>query len=158
MLRGVRYLSLLLFSVWFGGIVFYGSVVVPSAHEVLGGHREIGFVTRRVTGTANLLGVATLALLAIEAWISRTGRSRPQHWAVVGTLSAMILAQGLLFLLRSRLDGFLDPEGMKVSDRAAFLWLHERYLNVTSLQCLAGAVHLCLMLRPPSRAPNAPSP
>lgn len=40
----------------------------------------------------------------------------------------------------------LDPSNMTVRDRARFFPLHERYLNVTSILCLAGLAHVWTMI------------
>ena len=45
-------------AVWWGGLTFYGAVVVPVGTEVLGGAAEQGFVTQRVVNTSAHLVVA----------------------------------------------------------------------------------------------------
>lgn len=141
-----RFLSIAGLALWLGGVVFYGAVVVPTAHDVLGSHREIGFVTRKVTGSLNWIGAATLALLlwntAAEA-PRRTRRNRIALGITLGILLAGLIAH---FVLRSILDGMLDPSSMTIRDRPRFFPLHERYLNVTSVLCLAGPAHLWTMI------------
>jgi hypothetical protein len=137
-----RFLSIAALALWLGGIVFYGDIVVPTAHEVLGSHREIGFVTRKVTGPLNGMGVVSLALLlwsTVSESPSRTRLNRIALWVTWGVMAASLVT---LFALRSWLDGLLDPTRMEVADRQKFFPLHERYLNVTSILCLAGLAHL----------------
>lgn len=137
---------------WLGAVVFYGAVVIPTAHEVLGSHREIGFVTRKVTGTLNLLGACSLAFLLWSTLAEAPARAPKHRIALWASWALMLAGQIALFALRARLDGMLEAERMALSDRAAFLWLHERYLNVTSLVCLAGLAHLGLLIAAFGRA------
>src|SRR5262245_53358949 len=130
-----RFLSIVGLALWLGGMVFYGGVVVPIAHDVLGSHREIGFVTRRVTSPLNWIGAVTTPLLVwnvLSEAPNRTRRNRIALWASGAFMLACLIAH---FALRSILDGMLDPSTMTVRDRARFFPLHERYLNVTSLLC-----------------------
>lgn len=159
MRRVLRYLAVVGLAFWLGGIAFYGGIVIPKAHDVLGSHREIGFVTREVTATTHGLGAAVLAVLLVHLAVS---------WRTLGTggrvlgaasLGVMIAAQGALFFLRSRLDSLLDPVAMEVLDRPRFMPLHERYLNVTSVLCLAALAHLWAILseRPKPVSPSPPA-
>lgn len=70
----------------------------------------------------------------------------------------MAAAQATLFFLRAHLDSMLDPAAMRLLDRPRFMPLHERYLNVTTVLCLAGFVHLWGMLAglKPNAAPPPP--
>jgi hypothetical protein len=144
----LRYLGVLGLAFWVGGIAFYGSLVIPKAHEVLSSHREIGFVTRQVTGTANTLGAVVLVVLLLYTALAWRSSSRGCRITLAASWAVMAAAQVTLFLLRAHLDGMLDPAGLTISDRARFMPLHERYLNVTSVLCLAALVHLWAMLRP----------
>lgn len=72
-----RFLSIAGLALWLCGVVFYGAFVVPTAHEVLGSHREIGFVARKVTGPLNWIGAATRALLL---WNTAAETSRRTRW------------------------------------------------------------------------------
>jgi hypothetical protein len=144
----LRFIAVALLGIWLGGVIFYGAVVIPTAHDVMGSHREIGFVTRRVTGVSNVLGSGTLAVLLLHLGLTWSPRSRSGRWWAGSTLAVMILAQTALFFMRAGLDGLLDSQAMQVLDRSRFLWLHERYLNVTAALCLAGAVHLWTLVTP----------
>ena len=141
-----RFLAVVVLAMWLGGIVFHGAVVVPTAHEVLGSHREIGFVTRKVTGPLNGIGAVCLALLLWSSIGESTGRTRQNRIALWTSWAVMLASVLTLFLLRSWLDAMLDPARMEVADRERFFPLHERYLNVTSLLCLAGLAHLWFLI------------
>jgi hypothetical protein len=144
----VRYLGVLGLAIWLGGVAFYGAVVIPAAHDVLNSHREIGFVTRTVTGTANAAGFVTLAVLLANLVMAFPRASKATRITLATSLAVMVLAQATLFILRRSLEGMLDPIAMTISDRGRFMPLHERYLNVTAALCLAGAVHLWTLLAP----------
>jgi hypothetical protein len=68
-----------------------------------------------------------------------------------------VVAQVVLFLLRAHLDSMLDAGAMKILDRPRFMLLHERYLNVTSVLCLAGLVHLWAILATPKPLQTPPA-
>jgi hypothetical protein len=153
----LRYLAVIGLAFWLGGIAFYGALVIPKAHDLLSSHREIGFVTREVTGTANVLGAVVLGVLLLHgilAW-KRAGKGMRITLATSWTLMAAALIT--LFLLRAHLDTMLDASAMRVADRSRFMPLHERYLNVTSVLTLAALVHLWGMLSVPrpSKPPAA---
>jgi len=42
--------------VWLGGFTFYGAVVIPTAHRILGTHLDVGFITQEVTRWRDLSG------------------------------------------------------------------------------------------------------
>lgn len=155
MRRCLRYLSVVGLAFWLGGIAFYGALVIPTAHETLRSHREIGFVTRSVTGAANVAGVVVLGLLAAHLALSWRKLGRGGRLTLAVSLGVMAAAQVALFWMRARLDSMLDPGAMRVLDPARFLPLHERYLNVTSVLCLAGLVQLWALLAPPKDRPAA---
>lgn len=151
----LRYASVALLAVWLGGQVFHGAVVVPAAHDVLGGHREIGFVTRRAAAASQLLGGTALAVLLARLAAAWPARSRRERGWDASTLGVMALALSAQVVLHGRLDALLDIAAMRVADRGRFLWLHERYLNATSVLVLAGALHLGGLLRSAAPPPTA---
>ncbi len=155
----IRFVAVLALAFWLGGIAFYGGLVIPTAHEVMSSHREIGFVTRAVTGTANLIGLGALVILLVHLLASWRSLGRAGRISLAVSLGVMVVAQAVLFILRTRLDTMLDPGSMQILDRPLFMPLHERYLNVTSILCLAGLAHLWSLLAVPSNEPNpAPPP
>ena len=130
---------------WLGGFTFYAAVVIPTAHDVLGSHREVGFITQAVTYWINLSGAATAALLLIH--LLRT--SDRQRWLSRGLWATWVLltaAQLALFCLHPSLDGFLDAKDHDVLDRAGFYHLHRIYLIIATVQWCAAITHVCLMV------------
>lgn len=152
-----RFLAIGTLALWLGGVVFYGAVVIPTAHDVIGSHREIGFVTRKVTGTLNVIGAVAIALLLWSTFGEAPGGSRAHRIGLWATWAVLLTGQVLLFIMRSRLEGMTDPVRMTVLDRSAFFWLHERYLNMTTIVCLAGLVHLGMLIAGFDRAARTTS-
>lgn len=62
-------------AVWLGGLTFYAAVVIPTAHDVLGSHREVGFITQQVTERIN--AIAVVALVTSSRRPPRHGAARP---------------------------------------------------------------------------------
>ncbi|HWF18058.1 MAG TPA: hypothetical protein VG754_02270 [Verrucomicrobiae bacterium] len=68
-----RYLILLTIAFWMGGFTFYTGVVIPTGNEVMGGERDVGFITQQVTNWLNTIGVLSLVVLGCNAWFERQG-------------------------------------------------------------------------------------
>ncbi len=140
MLTVIRRLTLIVtLMFWQGGFMFYGAVVVPVGSEVLGSHREQGFVTRSVTNYLNGAGVLCLAVWCWDAIQERgTGSKRKRfRWILWATLAAALALQGWLHL---RLDELLDPHAFHILDRSVFNRLHQWYLIVSTLQWIGAIV------------------
>ena len=137
---------------WLGGTPFYITVVIHTAHRVLGSQREVGFVTRQVTRQLNTVGAAVVLLLLVNLAV-RVRRSRGHRGGalrlVTGTWVALAALHVTLLLLHPRVDRLLDPVAQRVLDKPAFRRLHNRYMLVTTLQLLAGLLHLPLALKEP---------
>lgn len=144
LLRRLLVLAALMF--WQGGFVFYAAVVVPVGQEVLGSHREQGFITRRVTVYLNLAGGGALVLLAWDAAVSgevsrRRYRARWLAWL------GMALLLALLVWLHPRLDLLLDVETHTILDRRTFRAGHRTYLWLSTLQWACCLVYAGLALQ-----------
>lgn len=126
-----RLLLVMALMVWQGGFMFYGAVVVPVGAEVLGSHREQGFVTQRVT---NYLNVAGAVALAVWCWDIITGHAaggQRLRWIGWGLLVVLL---GVLVCLHPRLDDLLDADGFRILDRTGYRRLHQWYLAVSTIQ------------------------
>ncbi len=134
-----RLVALLAFAFWFGGLSFYGMIVIPRAHEVLRSHARVGLITQQVTHWINGAAVVALGLLL---WDLVAARGRRLAWT---TWAAMAAAQAFLFALHPVLDGLLDPATGASTER--FYALHRLYLLATTLQVLAAPIHLWARLR-----------
>jgi len=141
-----RFLVLASLFFWQGGFTFYSAVVVSVGQEVLGSHREQGFITRRVTNYLNVAGALSLVPLAWDAGVPRNqGRwGRRVRWAA---WCGMALALGVLVWLHGHLDALLDPEVHEILDRGAFRTAHRWYLNVSTFQWGLALLYAALALR-----------
>jgi len=133
-----RTLLLLALMVWQGGFMFYGAVVVPVGAEVLGSHREQGFVTQSVTNYLNVAGAVALVLWGWEE-AARNGvvsgrRRRGVGWAV------LVVLLGVLAWLHLRLDRLLVADDFHIIDGLAFRRLHQWYLILSTIQWLGAVV------------------
>ena len=130
---------------WLGGLLFYISIVIHTAHDVLDSQREFGFVTRAVTRQINHIGVAVLVLLLVHLatlWRGRDSHQRPPaRWPLLATWLTMVGLQAALLALHPRLDQFLDPAAHAVIDRHGFRHLHNTYMLLTTVQLTAGLLH-----------------
>ncbi len=123
-----RFLVIGASALWLGSLPVYAELVIPVASDVLGSHREVGFITRRVSVGLNGLGVLMVAMLGWDLRVRRAGRRAWIAWCVV------VLAQGFLFVWHPVVDGRLDPALHSVDDEAVFYMLHRVYLWVSILQ------------------------
>jgi hypothetical protein len=134
LVRRCLLLAALLF--WQGGFLFYASVVVPLGQDVLGSHRDQGFITRRVTDFLNLSGAAALLVFAWDAAAAgdRCVWRRRVRW-VCWDVQAVTL--GLLLWMHVRMDALLDPETFGIRDVSAFTAWHRAYLWTSTVQWAA---------------------
>ncbi len=126
-----RYLAVVALALWIGGLSFYALVVVPVGTDVIGGSEQ-GFVTQRVTGWLNWIGVTSLAVLL---------PSVRKRW-MLGTWGALALTLAALFALHLKLDALLEGKAGEAISHGTFYNWHRAYLVVTALQWLAGVIHL----------------
>ena len=119
-----------IFTLWWGGLTFYSTVVIHVGTHVLGTERQ-GFITQRVTYFLNALGAAVVVLL----WF-QVRRSRQMLPWVLWTLLG--LSQLALFVDHYRLTGLLDFETETVSSSQDFYREHAIYLWLTAVQWCAG--------------------
>ncbi|XZE52425.1 hypothetical protein SH139x_004118 [Planctomycetaceae bacterium SH139] len=137
-----RTLVVLAGALWLGGLTFYAAVVIPLAHEVLGSHTTVGFITRRVTVWINLLAAVALLVFLINLRSTHSHQGRRLRRLVWTTWGVMAAVQAGLFILHPRLDRLLDVPEMEILQPAQFYSLHQVYLIGTTLQMLAGLLFL----------------
>jgi hypothetical protein len=131
-----------------GGFTFYALVVIPTAGKVLGGERDVGFITQQITNWLNLIGVAALLILAwVVAAEWRGLVSFPRlRLSLAVTLAIMVFGQIGLFITHPLIDRFLQAEGHKVHHYDQFENMHTVYLAFATLQWSAALLHVWLML------------
>ena len=120
----------LAWAVWWGGIFFYATVVVPIGTEAIGSSEQ-GFITQKVSQVHNVVAITFLVCLAVE-----TARARSR---LVGILTA-ILAINVLFLVRwhSHLTGLLNVRDQSIS--SGFYQQHAVYLWLIAFEWLLGII------------------
>lgn len=149
-----RYLVVLAFALWFGGLTFYALVVIPTAHGVLKSHLRVGFITQGVTHWINAAAVGALVLFLWElvaGWKKGSAAFRLGSWIV------MVAAQAALFGLHPVLDQLLDPRAREIVEPDRFYELHRIYLIVTAVQWGAALLHLWLCVRTWGQGPALPA-
>jgi hypothetical protein len=129
-------------AIWWGGLTFYATVVVPTGAEVLGGHIDQGFITRHVSKTINLLGAGTLLILLWNLTTTWRQVNRPTKFTLAGTWLVMMATQAVLFLVYPHLDALLNAETHEIAEPYHFHSIHEFYISVVGVQWFAGLLHL----------------
>ncbi len=98
-----RFVVLCALGLWLGGLTFYTLRVIRAAHQVVGSHLKVGFITRQATTDLNLIGAGALALmlgmLDLQARQIREGVSfhGPHETYLIAT--SIEWAAGLAYLL-----------------------------------------------------------
>ena len=138
-----RFLVLITLIFWLGGFTFYSAVVVPIGRQVLGSHRDQGFITRHV---APWLNIACAVFLATSAWdvFSFSPACKWPRRIVWLLLAATLIA---LFALYPYLDELLNPDTWQVRMRTHFRGMHAWYLSISTAQWALGLTLLFLLLR-----------
>lgn len=135
--RIMRVAAIASWILWIGGFTFYGAFVIDAAHEVLGEHRTVGFITRRVTEREHqCLGCALV--LSLAAFALGVGRRRRFFVASWGVSAAGWAA---LVVVHRELERFLDPATLSISDRESFYLRHRVYLCIATITWAAAIVH-----------------
>jgi len=142
-MRRFAVLAALMF--WQGGFTFYSVFVVPIGAEVLGSHRDQGFITQRVSNRLNLAGAAALPILAWDLAVSSdAGRWRRRlRWGIWAVLAVSLAS---LAGLHVRMDELLDATQQTIVDKPAFRAEHQMYLIVSTVQWIAALLCLAFTL------------
>ena len=136
----------LLMGAWMGGFTFYALIVIPTAGLVLGGEREVGFITQKVTFWLNLIGLACLAYFAwnmLRDWSGLTGSLR--RWLATSWIVMVAMSPGL-FITHGLMDRLLESPGFKIHHIGHFTDLHTVYLGFATVQWTAAMLHIGLSL------------
>ena len=153
-----RYIVLLMFALWMGGFTFYTLIVIPTGGKVLGGERDVGFITQQVTNWLNWLGILALLVLAWNALAEGRGIAR---MLLAFSWLAMAVMQAGLFLIHPVLDHMLDTATHKIHNpMVTFFNWHRFYMIVASAQWLAALIYLWLALiiwRETDKTPSLPN-
>ena len=137
----VRILLLLTFSVYWGGLTFYTGFVVRISHDVLSDPMDGGLITQRVTSLLQILGVATVVLMACNC-IVVVRRSPKYGYVLIGCATLLACSLVGLFVVHGHLDAIIDIGAAEITDRDAFVTGHRRYNQLTTIQWLASLSYL----------------
>ena len=125
-----------------GGFTFYTGVVIHVGNHVMGGERDIGFITQAVTIWLNRIGVLSLIILGASACVQQRGIPRVLLWL---SWLGMAATQAGLFLIHPVLDAMLETSTHKIHGHLDifFNW-HRLYMAVATAQWAAALVYLWL--------------
>ena len=123
-------LSLLFFTLWFGGFTFYAAIVVPVGTDLIG-TSEQGIVTQTVTHWLNGMGGLTLIGIFYLAFFAFPNKGLKICWA---SLSLTWIA---LLLVHLQLDALIEPGSYALQDPSTFYTWHRVYLWIHTLQWIA---------------------
>src|SRR5262245_34401873 len=140
-----RFLVVQSLMLWQGGFLFYATFVVPEGTRILGSPAGQGLITRRVTDSLNVCGVAAVLLCLWDLGASG-GRNR-WRW---GLWLGMLLTLGGQLGLHPAMDHLLDESLDITSDpgrRGDFRVLHRVYLWLSTIQWLMAVGYVYLTLR-----------
>ena len=153
----LRFVLLCAMGLWIGGLSFYALRVIKAAHQVIGNHTRVGFITQRATRDLNLIGAGALALMAWNGWAA--GRAAGTRIRVLLALSWLTAAaaHAAVFLIHARLDGMLDGPSRQVREGVAFHGPHETYLIATAVEWGSALVYLLAALAAWSRQDSVSS-
>jgi len=140
-----------LYSIWWGGLVFYSAIVVPAGSHILGASEQ-GLVTKNVTFWLNLLGILNLvwigAALRWYQWFDPTivepfeplRSLPPEKSLLIKWLMwwAMVLVQILLVVLHYGISSMFDGSEISVHYQDSFYSWHQVYLWLTVVQLAGG--------------------
>jgi len=141
-----RFATLCLMGWWIGGLTLYTTAVLRYAHQVIGNHTRVGFVTQRVTTELNWIGAAALALMLWNGLASWRSAARPIRWGLAVSWGVAAIAHAALFLLHAHLDAMLDFQARQVRDGMPFHGPHEAYEALVGVEWGAGLVYLLAAL------------
>ena len=143
-----RFLFFWAVAFWLGGFMFYGGVVIDAGAKALGSHRRQGFITQQVTNRLNQAGAVALPLMLWNVTGIWRHRRRSTRVFLAITWLTMAAVQIELFLLHPMMDRLLDTKARAILDDAQFIRLHVVYLTSSTVQWLAGLVHVwCAVLK-----------
>jgi len=141
-----RFVVLCALGLWLGGLTFYSLRVIRAAHQVVGSHLKVGFITRQVTTDLNLVGAGALALMLGNAALSWSRAGTRIRCALAATWTVAAAAHVGVFLLHTRLENLLDLQTRQVREGVSFHGPHESYLIATTIEWGAGLAYLLVCL------------
>ncbi len=123
-------LCALIWALWWGGLTFYASIVVPEGTRQLGSFGQ-GLITQKVSSYHHWISLALLACLLVESTIQKS--------LALGIQFVLLLAVTLgLFVVHERLTSMIDFEQPSVAE--GFYSMHASYLWMTTAEWVLGII------------------
>jgi uncharacterized membrane protein len=153
----LRFLQALCLVLWLGGMIFFGSVVAPSAFEVLPTRQLAGALVGATLYKLNYLSCILLAVFLLLTLGAFAFESRPRsvRRQILAAAAAMALAISLyswfgidrhMHVLRTRMDPIETPAALDPM-RVEFDRLHRRSVTFFGLNIGLGLLMLGLWTR-----------
>lgn len=140
-----RILLLLAFALFWGGLTFYTGLVVRVIHDVLADPLEGGLITQRVTAGLQYLGIVTVGLMFVNAFLVARKSNRYGYSLVACAVIVGIAIIGLV-MVHGQLDAVIDADGWEITDRDAFTIGHRRYNQLTTIEWVASLAYLSITI------------
>jgi hypothetical protein len=136
-----RFASIIAMSVWLGGFMFYGGLVIPILDDAFGQLDAGMLVTRHATSRLNIVGFGTLlvwsVLIGLEARIHPLWARNARIFFLMMTAMGL----GILVILHMRMSRHLDSQGVR-----DFKPFHRLYLIISTLQWVANMAIVALTI------------
>lgn len=140
-----RYLVLLVLALHWGGLTFYTGIVVPISHDVLLDPMEGGLITQQVTHWIQLLAVASVVCMLLNAvWCrDKTSRLRIVLFGCPLLLAICTVGQ---FLVHRNLDAVIVVAEREITDQESFDTNHRWYNQLTTVEWLTSLTYMATMV------------
>ena len=148
-----RWLLMVSYALYWGGLTFYTGFVVRIIHDVLNDPMDGGLITQRVTVWLQFLGMVTLPLMLWNAYQVNRSHHRYGLALVACTIVLGVAIIGLV-IVHGQLDGVID--GNEITNREVFRLNHQRYNQLTTLQWIASLIYLPMTIAAWRKADESP--
>jgi len=140
-----RFILLATFAVFWGGLTLYTGIVVRVIHSVLPDPFDGGLITQQVTWYLQVLGAITAVLMLGNALL--VSRNSGRYGIALGLCAALLgCAVAGLFIVHGHLDGIIDIESARITDRNFFTISHRRYNQLTTVEWLTSISYLAITI------------
>ena len=136
----LRFVTVVVLAVWFGGFTFYSTAVIDTSQKVLHSQLRAGLITQQVTNWLNWISLPTLAICAGNWIAQRKDRRRFWIWALGVALAGMVALQAALFPAHWILDSRIVDN--QIADDAGFFSLHRVYVALATAQWCATLAYI----------------
>lgn len=140
----MKFITIIVFALWWGGFTFYAAWVIPTAHNVLGDKVVTGMITQQVSHILN--GLNALFILSTLPPIFKKKILILIKYEVIILSIGTICLIGLL-ILHPFLDSFIKTDMQSLTDKTIFYNYHRAYLIISTANWICGLVWLYFYLK-----------